>query len=48
MERDIDINKKLRAMNWKVIHFWSRDVLKNTEQCLTTVEEVIFSEKLEY
>lgn len=34
-------------MGWTVIHFWGKDILKNTEQCIKVIEETIFDQKLE-
>lgn len=47
MQRDIEVDKALHAQNWSVLHFWSKDVLKNAEKCVDAVEEEIFSQKLE-
>lgn len=33
MERDKRVDKELKKMGWKVIRFWSKEVLKNTEYC---------------
>lgn len=42
IERDDDNDKKLRYSGWTVIHFWGKDILNNTEECVKTIEEVIF------
>jgi len=36
----------LNFLGWTVIHFWGKDILKNTEDCIKVVEEVIFDIKL--
>jgi DNA mismatch endonuclease (patch repair protein) len=36
----------LNFLGWTVIHFWGKDILKNTEDCIKLVEEVIFDIKL--
>lgn len=41
-ERDKDNDKKLIFLGWKVIHFWGKDIVKNTEECVKTIEEMIF------
>lgn len=46
MERDIEKDKTLNAMGWTVIHFWGKDILKNTEECVRVIEETIFEFKL--
>jgi DNA mismatch endonuclease (patch repair protein) len=47
MERDLKINAELTGNGWKVLRFWSRDVLKNTDQCITTIEETLFASEME-
>lgn len=42
MERDLEKDKMLRFEGWTVIHFWGRDILKNTEECIKVIEETIF------
>ena len=45
--RDEEKDKQLSSMGWTVIHFWGKDILKNTEQCIKVIEEVIFEAMLE-
>lgn len=42
MERDQEKDKKLLFAGWTVIHFWGKDILKNTDECIRVIEEVIF------
>lgn len=42
MERDREKDKQLLFMGWTVIHFWGKDILKNTEECIKVIEEAIF------
>ena len=46
MQRDIEKDKMLSFMGWTVIHFWGKDILKNTEECIRVIEEAIFDLKL--
>jgi len=46
IKRDNEVDKKLNFLGWTVIHFWGKDILKNTEDCIKVVEEVIFDIKL--
>lgn len=46
-DRDDEINKKLISMDWTVIRFWGKDILKDTDQCVFIIEEVIFENKLD-
>lgn len=42
IERDNEIDKKLLFLGWTVIHFWGKDILKNTDECVKVIEESIF------
>ena len=42
IERDDEKDKKLKLEGWTVIHFWGKDILKNTEECIRVIEETIF------
>ena len=35
--RDKRVDDKLRAMDWTPIHFWSKDVLKDTDSCVSDI-----------
>lgn len=39
--RDIRVDQELRAMGWTPIHFWSKDVLKDAEGCVSAILELI-------
>ena len=41
-ERDDEVNKQLLFLGWTVIRFWGKDIMKNTDECVKIVEEVIF------
>ncbi len=41
MERDQEVDAELTEDGWHIIHFWSNDVLKKTDECVRTVEETI-------
>ena len=47
MERDIENEKRLLRLGWTVIRFWGKDILKNTDECLKTIEETIFEKTME-
>lgn len=40
--RDMENDKKLLFMGWTVIHFWGKDILKNTDECIKVIEEAIW------
>ncbi len=46
-DRDDEINKLLLYKGWTVIRFWGRDILRNTDECVKVIEEVIFELKME-
>ena len=46
MERDIEKDKLLRAEGWKVIHFWGKDIIKDTDGCIRIIEETILDQKV--
>lgn len=47
MERDQEKNKTLLYEGWTVIHFWGKDILRNTEECIKVIEEIIFDMKMQ-
>ena len=44
--RDDVKDKALNALGWTVIHFWGKDILKDTEACISVIEETIFELKM--
>lgn len=42
MERDQEKDKQLLFQDWIVIHFWGKEILKNTDECIRVIEETIF------
>lgn len=47
MQRDIEKDQSLLFFGWTVIHFWGKDIMKNTEECIRVIEEEIFNQKIE-
>lgn len=45
-ERDAEINKQLLALDWTIIRFWGKDILKNIDECIKIIEEIIFEQQL--
>ena len=43
-ERDDEINKKLLFEGWTVVRFWGNDIKNNTDECVKTVENIIFEQ----
>lgn len=42
MERDCEVDAELRGLGWSILRFWSKDVTKNTEECVKAIEELVF------
>ena len=47
MERDQDKDRQLELEGWTVIHFWGKEISKDIDGCVRTIEEVIFERKIE-
>ena len=47
MERDQEKDKALLFVGWTVIHFWGKEILKNTDECVKVIEEIIFDMQFE-
>ncbi|MDR2043406.1 MAG: very short patch repair endonuclease [Clostridium sp.] len=45
IRRDAENDKKLLFLGWTVIHFWGKDILARTEECVKVIEEAIFDLK---
>lgn len=46
MVRDDEVNKSLRFLGWTVIRFWGEDIKNNIDECIQTIEETIFDNKI--
>jgi len=46
MDRDIEKDQELLYLGWTVIHFWGKDILNKTEDCVRAVEETILELKI--
>lgn len=46
INRDEDINRRLKAMGWVVLRFWGKDIKKNTESCVKAIEEAVFDVRM--
>lgn len=46
IERDREKDNRLKAEGWTVIHFWGKEILKDTEGCIKVIEETIFDMKI--
>ena len=46
INRDEDVNRRLKAMGWVVLRFWGKDIKKNTESCINAIEEAVFDVRM--
>ncbi len=46
MQRDVEKDQALINEGWTVIHFWGKDILKNTDECIRVVEDAIFDKNI--
>lgn len=44
--RDWETDRRLLFLGWTVIHFWGKDIIKDTEGCVKVVEEAIWDVRL--
>ena len=47
MQRDSEVNALLEGSGWTVLRFWSKDVQKDTAECVKTIEEAVFARKVQ-
>ena len=47
MERDREKDKALLFAGWTVVHFWGKEILKNTDECVKVIEEIIFDMQID-
>ena len=47
MARDSRVDKELIAKGWTPLHFWSKEVHKDLDGCMNTIQELIFEKKIE-
>ena len=45
MERDVENEKELRYLDWTVLRFWGKDIIKHTDECVRVVEETVFDQR---
>lgn len=45
MERDIEVNEKLRSEGWTVLRFWGKEIKKETCRCADIIEKAIKERK---
>lgn len=48
MQRDLEVEAELNGLGWKVVRFWSKNVMKEPDICLDTIQECIFERKINH
>ncbi|MFV5687171.1 very short patch repair endonuclease [Flavobacterium sp. ZT3R25] len=43
IQRDVEVNNYLESQNWKVLRFWSAEVEKHLEDCISKIKLAIIS-----
>lgn len=46
IERDQEVDQQLRDLGWTVLRFWEKDIKKEINSCVQTIEEAIFEQRL--
>lgn len=46
IRHDREVESRLRSLGWQVIRFWSRDVLKNPDECVKRIREAVFDSQV--
>ncbi len=44
IEHDQEVNRQLEALGWKVLRFWSNEIEKKLDDCVSEIEEAIFED----
>lgn len=45
MQRDKEVNKRLRELGWTVLRFWGKDIQKNMPGCIKKIIETVEAHK---
>ena len=46
IERDAEVNQKLKEQGWTVVRLWESDIRANLENCVKIVKEALFATKV--
>ena len=41
IQRDLEVNEKLKSEGWLVLRFWGKDIKKHTAECADTIEKAV-------
>ena len=39
IDRDKEVNRKLKEEGWRVLRFWGKDIEKNIDKCVKVVKD---------
>lgn len=46
MRHDLEVEADLNGLGWRVIRFWSKDVIKQPKECLNVIQELLFEQHI--
>ena len=46
IQRDLEKDHDLQYLGWTVIHYWGKDILSHTDDCIQVIEEAIWETKM--
>ena len=46
LKHDREVDALLTGLGWTVLRFWSRDVIRHTDECIRCIKETIFEQKI--
>lgn len=41
MNRDVRVDNELRKLGWRPIHFWAKDVIKDSDACIAEIVKLL-------
>ena len=41
IQRDIEVNEKLKSEGWTVLRFWDKEITKNVQECAEKIEKAV-------
>ena len=47
MSRDTRVDRMLISKDWTPLHFWTKEVINETDNCISTIQESIFLKQIE-
>ena len=43
VQRDQEVNDKLRSQGWVVLRFWGKEIKQNTQECVSRIKEALIT-----